>query len=65
MLFHTLRKGRYLRSIKLESGLPITLLALSDEQHDLLSIAERAKLPFHIVRDAALLLERQELLRAV
>lgn len=41
------------------------VLALSDEQHDLLSIAERAKLPFHIVRDAALLLERQELLRAV
>ncbi len=41
------------------------VLALSDEQHDLLSIAERAKLPFNTVRDAALLLERQELLRAV
>jgi aminopeptidase-like protein len=41
------------------------LLALSDGQHDLLQIAERAALPFAVIRDAARLLEQHELLTAV
>jgi aminopeptidase-like protein len=38
------------------------VLALSDGSRDLLQIAERAALPFELVRDAATLLERHELL---
>jgi aminopeptidase-like protein len=38
------------------------VLALSDGSRDLLQIAERAALPFQVVRDAAALLERHELL---
>ena len=41
------------------------VLALSDGQHDLLQIAERAALPFSVVRDAAALLERHELLALI
>jgi aminopeptidase-like protein len=41
------------------------VLALSDGQNDLLQIAQRSGLPFAVIRDAALLLERQELLAAV
>jgi aminopeptidase-like protein len=41
------------------------VLALSDGQHDVLQIAERAKLPFPLVRDAAALLERHGLLAAI
>jgi aminopeptidase-like protein len=38
------------------------VLALSDGSRDLLQIAERAALPFQVVREAAALLERHELL---
>jgi aminopeptidase-like protein len=38
------------------------VLALCDGQHDLLQIAERSGLAFALVRDAALLLEKQQLL---
>jgi aminopeptidase-like protein len=41
------------------------VLALSDGQHDLLQIARRSALPFSVIRDAARLLERHELLSAV
>ena len=41
------------------------VLALSDGQNDLLQIAQRSSLPFAVIRDAALILERQELLAAV
>ena len=41
------------------------VLALSDGTHDLLQIAERAALPFQVVRDAAALLERHELLALI
>jgi len=41
------------------------VLALSDGHNDLLQIAQRSSLPFAVIRDAALILERQELLAAV
>lgn len=40
------------------------VLAMSDGQHSLLDISERAGLPFALIRDAAAILERTELLGA-
>jgi aminopeptidase-like protein len=41
------------------------VLNLSDGQHSLLDVAERAALPFDVVRDAAALLEAHDLLEAL